>query len=327
MARQVRIALDGFGGDHGLSSTVPGALRALEADPDLELLFVAGEGSLQGASHPRLRGVVSQGALPDGGHPAALLRSTPDLSVGLATRLVAKGEADAIVSMGHTGATMIAARWFLKPFPGVDRPPAATTMPLPVENPPVLLDLGANSTCSARDLLSFAALGTAYSQAVRGKETPRVALVANGTEEGKGTPLLQEAYSLLKASSLNFVGYVEPVTVGEDSADVLVTDGFTGNMLLKWMEGLARTLLVAGKSLSPLPQAGRFFSQLEKMTDVTRSDDNILMLGVQGIVVPGHGRAGPDDVFRALTKAAESVRSGLTEKMEAVLKKIPLGKE
>lgn len=307
MAERVRVALDAYGGDHGIASTGEGALLALSADPDLEVLFV---GSGEGPSHPRLLPVASAGALPDGGHPAQLLRSHPDLSIGLATRLVAEGEADAIVSMGHTGATMITARWFLKMVEGVSRGPAVGTLPLPVLRPPVFLDLGANAVCDAGDLAAFAALGAAYAEVVTGLGNPRVALLANGTEEGKGTPVLQEAYGLLKASGLNFVGYIEPVAIGDMLADVIVTDGFSGNLVIKTIEGIAQLMLSRhGEALDK--EHGGLVGELSRMTDVTRSDDPIVLLGARGVVVPGHGRSGPEDVKRAVLKAAVAVRGDL----------------
>lgn len=324
MTLPVRVALDGYGGDHGLSSTVPGALLAVESDPDLTVLLVA-DG--QAPPHRRIEPVPSGGALPDGGHPATLLRSHPDLSIALATRLVAEGAADAVVSMGHTGATMIAARWFLKTVDGVGRTPAATRLPLPLPNRPVLLDLGATADVSARDLAGFAALGTAYSQIVAGIPRPRVALLSNGTEEGKGTQVIRDAYAILKASNLDFRGYVEPVSLVDNPADVLVTEGFTGNLLIKWMEGTARMFLETYPTLLRGDEGRRFQGDLLAMTDVTSSNtDPVLILGTRGVVVPGHGRSGPEDVARAVRNATEAVRGGLTAKVLQALSRIR-GKE
>ena len=324
MSAPVCIALDGYGGDGGPAVTLEGARRAVGEDLDLTVLFVA-DGRPTG--HERILPVPSAGALPDGGHPAKVLRSHPDLSIGLATRLVADGQASAVVSMGHTGATMIAAQWLLKTVPGVRRAPAATRLPLPVANRPVLVDLGAASVVTAPDLAGFAALGTAYSQVVAGVPNPRVALLANGTEEGKGTPVTQEAYGILRASSLNFVGYVEPTDLGSDPADVLVADGFTGNLLIKWMEGTAKMLLDVYGALLERPEAEDLRSGLEAMSDVTSSPrDPVVLLGCRGVVVPGHGRASQEDVARALSKAAVAVRRDLAGKVSDALSRIR-GKE
>lgn len=311
MADVVRVALDGFGGDRGLATVTAGALLALADDPALEVLLVA-DGQPALAEQRRLHSIRSAGALPDGGHPAQLLRNQPDLSVGLAAQLVHRQEADAFVSAGHTGATMIAARWALGTFPEVNRIPAGTTLPLPMPNPPLLLDMGANARVRGADLAVFAALGVAYMQAVRSIPRPRVALLCNGVEEGKGTLEIEQARARLQDSGLNFLGYMEPVDIPAGGADVLVTEGFVGNLMIKWMEGLA-TLISSLTDQLPVSAANQMRSYLGPMQDTTQSPDPLLLLGVRGVAVPGHGRSGAKDISRLIRHAAQAVRGHLVD--------------
>ncbi len=317
MAELVRVALDGYGGDRGPEITRQGARLALAADPDLEILFVA-DGEARREDPERLHAVPSAGALPEGGHPAQLLRSQPDLSVGLAARLVSDGRADAFVSAGHTGATMIAARWQIGTFPEVNRIPAGTTLPLPMANPPLLLDMGANARVRGGDLAVFAALGVAYMRAVRGLARPRVAILANGVEEGKGTPETAEARAALERSGLNFVGYLEPVDIPAGGADVLVAEGFVGNLMIKWMEGLAGLISALADEL-PAASAAHMRRYLEPMRDITRSLDPLLLLGVKGVAVPGHGRSEPEDIAHLIGNGAQAVRGRLVNRISESL--------
>ncbi|MHB1505582.1 MAG: hypothetical protein ACYCO4_07335 [Sulfobacillus sp.] len=311
MADLVRVALDGYGGDRGLATTTEGALLALADDLSLEVLLV-GDGKPASSDQPRLHPVPSAGALPDGGHPAHLLRVEPDLSVGLAAQLVQRHQADAFVSAGHTGATMIAARWAFGTFPEVNRIPAGTTLPLPMTNPPLLLDMGANARVRGSDLAVFAALGVAYMQAVRNIPRPRVALLCNGVEEGKGTPEIADARARLQDSGLNFVGYVEPVDIPAGGVDVLVAEGFVGNVMIKWMEGLA-TLISSLTDQLAEPAASWMRGYLRPMQDITQSLDPLLLLGVRAVAVPGHGRSEPQDIARLIRHAAQAVRGHLVD--------------
>jgi glycerol-3-phosphate acyltransferase PlsX len=297
----VRLALDAMGGDHAPKAMVEGAYQAVSDDPELEVLLVGPPAALTPLvpPHPRLAVVASGPGVPDGGHPAHYLRRHPDASMARAVQLVAEGAADGAVAVGHTGALMVAARWHLGTLPGIDRPAPAGVLALGSE--PVLVDLGANTEGRPSDLLGWAALGAAYAAAVRGVASPRVGLLANGTERGKGTEVLRQAYDLFAARAPGFVGYVEPVGMFEGAADVVVVDGFTGNMVLKTIEGVARAL---GRQRPDDPV-------LARLTDVTGGDDPILLLGVRGVVVPGHGRAGAADVARLLHNGARAVRGRL----------------
>ena len=303
----VRIALDLMGGDHAPKAPLEGAQIAAERDPEATLLLVGPESVLlQVPSHPRLLPIPSGPGVPEGGQPAVYLRTHPDASMLRAVGLIAEGRADAAVSVGHTGALMIAARWRLGTVAGVARPAPAAVFPLGSE--PVVLDIGANVDVAKRDYLAFAALGSAFARVVKGVARPRVALLANGTERGKGTKLLKEAYTLLEANVPGFVGYVEPLELFSGAADVVLADGFLGNIVLKTMEGIAKTLLpLAGTA------EGELGRTLLRMADITGSGSPILLLGTEGVVVPGHGRAVGEDLARLVSLAAQAVRGGLLQ--------------
>jgi glycerol-3-phosphate acyltransferase PlsX len=309
---RVRVAVDATGGDQAPAAVIEGALAALAADDELEVLLVGPETALRMApAERRLEPVRSGPGVPEGGHPARWLREHDDAAVTETVRQVARGLAQAAVSVGHTGALMVAARWVLGPLPGVARPIPVGV--LPVGSAPVLLDLGASTEARPRDLLAHALLGSAYAEVVKGVANPRVALISNGVEPGKGTPLLQEAYRLMAERLPTFVGYVEPVDMFAGRADVVVADGFVGNVVLKTMEGIAASLL-------PLvPEGSPLHDRVARMTDITAAGYPILLLGVGGVVVPGHGRAEAADVARAIAGAAAAVRGGLLDRLYARL--------
>lgn len=307
----MRVAVDAMGGDNAPMAAIDGVRTALTKDPDLSVTLVATGDTLRLAEQ-LLGGVSGQLSLfesgpsvPDGHHPAQYLRRHPDASIAQAITQVRDGKADAALGVGHTGGVMIAARWILGTVPGVDRPAPAGVLPLGTQ--PVVIDLGVTSEVGARDLLAFAALGCAFARAMRGIREPRVALVANGREEGKGTHAVQEAYSLFRDRVPNFVGYLEAVDMVQGEADVLVVDGYIGNLILKWMEGMSRVLEEIGGA------TGRLAEQLARMRDITLSDLPIALLGVPGVVLPGHGRAQSPDVARLIGRAADAVRGRLVE--------------
>lgn len=310
-AQAVRVALDALGGDHAPQAALEGTRLALQADPALHVRFVATAEVLHIAEErlrdvaERLTLIASGPAVPDGHHPAAYLRRHPDASIAVAVGQVKGGLADAALGVGHTGSVMIAARWILGTVPGIVRPAAAGVLPLGKE--PVLVDLGTSAEVEPRELLAFAALGSAYARAMRGVEQPRIALLSNGREPGKGTRAVQAAYDLFQARVPNFVGYLEANDMVEGEADVLVADGYIGNLVLKWMEGIARQLLALGRS------SERVSAQIERMRDMTLSDLPIALLGVPGVVLPGHGRSQPKDVARLLQRAVDAVHGKLPE--------------
>ncbi|MDA8345753.1 MAG: hypothetical protein M0Z66_09755 [Thermaerobacter sp.] len=311
MSLPVRIAVDALGGDYAPQAAIGGVLQALKADTALSVQFVATPDVLRRAEQQlrevsgQVTFVTSGAAVPDGDHPAVYLRRHPDASIAVAVGQVKEGAADAALGVGHTGSVMIAARWILGTLPGIERPAAAGALPIGAE--PVLVDLGTSAEADARELLTFAALGSAYARALKGVEQPRVALLSNGRERGKGTRVVQAAYDLFRERVPNFIGYREANDMVEGDADVVVADGYIGNLVLKWMEGIARRLIEIGGA------TGELAAQIERMRDMTLSRLPIALLGVPGVVMPGHGRSQPADVARLLMRASDAVRGRLPE--------------
>ena len=306
---RVRVALDALGGDFAPQAALGGLHLALGRDPEIDVQIVATPDVLRRAEEElgefagRITFVTSGPAVPDGHHPSVYLRRHRDASIAVAVSRVKKGLADAALGVGHTGSVMIAARWLLGTLPGVERPAAAGVLPIGAE--PVLVDLGTSAEVDARELLVFAALGSAYARALKGIAQPRIALVSNGREEGKGTRVVQEAYALFRERVPNFIGYREGNDMVDGDADVLVVDGYMGNVVLKWMEGIGRQLTALQGASGELAQ------QIARMQDITLSPLPIALLGVPGVVMPGHGRSQPQDVARLLERTAQAVRGQL----------------
>lgn len=326
----MRVALDAMGGDFAPAEPVRGALLAALADPDLEVILVGERRLVEGelarqlaglAAPPglrpeavarRIRIVHAPDAVPDGGHPAAYMRTHPETSVAVAARLAAEGAAEAAVSTGHTGASVIAASWHLGLLPGVDRPTAG--VPFAFAPRSLFLDLGLNPEPKPHHLYTFAVLGAAFAKCMFEIPAPRVALINNGAEEGKGTETVRRAYELLRRSHLNFVGNAEGFDLVAGRADVFVCDGFTGNVLIKFLEGFSQHLIERCRALArgrDLPELAALVGELEKTTDITQVPGGFAILGVDGVFVPGHGRS-PGPAIRSLVLGAkEMVRRDL----------------
>jgi glycerol-3-phosphate acyltransferase PlsX len=312
------LALDAMGGDHAPESVIKGAELFRRWHDDVHFLFygdaeaikpiVAGCDNLKDCSeivHAEDR------VLPDD-KPSLALRRRKKSSMRLAIDAVAEGRAAGIVSAGNTGALMAMSKFILKPLEGIDRPAIVTTMPT-TKGRCVMLDLGANVECSAQHLFQFAVMGDAYARAVIGLERPRVALLNIGTEELKGRDEIQAAAELLKNTSLplNFVGYIEGDQILAGDVDVIVTDGFTGNVALKSIEGTAKTCRHFVKDTlknSLMAKIGAFlamraFKKLAMKID-PRSHNGAMFIGVNGIAVKSHGGAD----YKAFANALEAAR-------------------
>ncbi len=298
---RVRVALDLLGGDDAPATVVDGALLATDERPDLRVLLVGPEEVA--AEHLTARGATGRvdvvnatqhvGMAED---PARAVRAKRDATVRVAARLVRDGAADATVSVGSSGAALAAALFTLGRLPGVTRPAVAVVVPAPY-GPVVLLDAGANPDAGPDLLAQFALTGCAYATSL-GIAEPRVGLLNIGAEPGKGDDLRRAAYELIQALPVTFAGNVEghDVALG-GRADVVVTDGFTGNVLLKGIEGAHRV----GAALDP--------------------DDHgaAMLLGVDGVAVIGHGAASPRAVATCLAMAADAVTSGLLPRLTDTL--------
>jgi glycerol-3-phosphate acyltransferase PlsX len=303
-----------MGGDHAPSVVIEGALAAARHLP-VHLVLAGQRTAIDAelARHPAADVPVSIVDAPDvigmAEPPAAALRRKPAASIRVAVGEVAAGRARALVSAGSTGATVMAAYGGLGLLPGVDRPALATTIPTR-ERAAVLLDAGANVECRPHHLLQFAAMGTVYAQVALGIERPRVGLLSIGEEETKGTELIREAHRLLKAARLNFIGNVEGRDVYTGVADVIVCDGFTGNVALKISEGLVEVVehLLADELQATMSTrvgallSKRAFRRFRKRVDYSEYGGAPL-LGVNGVCIVGHGGSSVKAVRNAVALA------------------------
>ncbi len=302
--RRPVIALDAMGGDHGPEVIVPAALDCLQEYPDLRLILVGQEPVLR--SHLRRLGHRSEErltirhasevvAMDD--LPSRALRNKRDSSMRVALNLVRDGEADACVSAGNTGALMATARFVLKTIPGIDRPAIIVTLPA-AGGCTHILDMGANVDCSAEHLYQFAVMGYELVRAVENVESPRLGLLNIGEEEIKGNEQVKRAAQLLSDSYLNFIGYVEGDDLFSGKVDIIVTDGFVGNVALKTIEGLARLLgdaLREGFHRNLYARLVGLLAQPVLKSFKERFDprryNGASLLGLRGIVIKSHGNA------------------------------------
>lgn len=315
-----RIALDAMGGDHAPAETVAGAVEAASGGVEVVLVGRAAEIEAELAEHEVTLPIVdASDVIGMGDDPARALREKPQASIVVAAGLVAQGEASGFVSAGSTGAAMAAAAIVVGRVKGVSRPPIASVIPTP-GTPTIILDMGANPDVNAAQLLQFAVMGSLMSKLLLEIDSPRVGLLSNGEEKGKGRDLERAAYDLLEASSLDFVGNVESRDIAVDKADVIVTDGFTGNILLKAMEGMADLIaLYMGEEIRRLdpalqeavaPLLQRVGARLHYETY-----GGAHLLGVKGTAVICHGSSTRTSIRNALTLAAEGAEKDLPGEM------------
>ncbi|HZI82552.1 MAG TPA: phosphate acyltransferase PlsX [Casimicrobiaceae bacterium] len=332
----VTIAVDAMGGDHGPSVTVPASLRFLEETPDARVLLVGNEDAIAkalAAARPRTAGRASIRAASEivemHEAPADALRRKKDSSMRVAINLVKDGVAQACVSAGNTGALMAISRFVLKTLPGIDRPAIASQLPTR-KGVTTALDLGANVNCTAEQLLQFAVMGSALVAAVEGVERPSVGLLNIGEEDIKGNDVVKEAADLLRASDLNFYGNVEGTDIYKGTTDVIVCDGFVGNVALKTSEGLATMLadylreeftrnpLRMSLALVALPAINAFKRRVDP-----RRYNGATLIGLKGVVIKSHGSADPLAFRYALRKAHAEVTRGVLERIAQRLAAAP----
>jgi glycerol-3-phosphate acyltransferase PlsX len=325
----MRIAVDALGGDNAPREVVAGAVAAAKRLPRDGILLVGARALVE----PEVRAdAPSNLSLRDSGGPvgmgdeaASALRASPDASVAVAAALVRDGEADAFFSAGNTGATVAAALLRIGRLEGCRRPAIATVLPL--RSPVLLLDAGATVMCRPQDLLNFAILGSVFAQRYFDLDgDARVGLINVGEEPGKGNDLAKEAHRLMNESpGVRFVGNVEGRDIGSGVADVLVTDGFTGNVVLKTAEGVAREILgmlrsaMTGGAVSKLA-AGILLPRFAGVRDRVDPENygGSFLLGVRGSVVIGHGNSGARGVENALLGISRT-GAGLTQALEDAL--------
>ncbi len=322
------IAIDAMGGDFAPRHVVDGALAAARHF-DLGVALVGPTGQIEAeiARHAdvdrtRVQVIDATEAIPMSDAPAAALRRKPDASIAVAARLVASRQAAALFSAGHTGATVVAAHSAFGMLPGVDRPALAVTIPTR-RHPAILLDVGASVECRPQHLLQFAAMGSVYARVSLGLSSPRVGLLSIGEEESKGNELTREAHRLLKASSLGFIGNVEARDVYSGVADVIVCDGFTGNVALKISEGLVDTveaLLIEELSSTFATRVGSLLTRRALRHFRRRLDyseyGGAPLLGVAGLAIVGHGRSSALAVRNAVAMAYRFASDRFIERVE-----------
>jgi glycerol-3-phosphate acyltransferase PlsX len=314
----MKIVLDAMGGDYAPPVAVEGGVWAAR-EYEIEVILVGREEDVRRelAKHDTsglsLPIVHASQVIEMVEHPAAAVKAKQDSSMVVGLDMVKRGEAEAFVTMGNSGGALAAALFRLGRIRGIRRPALSTIYPTE-SGFCVLLDVGANTECKPLYLLQFAYMGAAYAERVLGLANPRVGIVSNGEEETKGSVLVQEAHQLLKKSGLNFIGNVEGKDVPAGMADVVVTDGFTGNVIAKLSEGLASSLLGIIKEevkKNPLAMIGALlskpaFDQVKKRLDYAEFGGAPL-LGVDGVVIVGHGRSNAKAVKNAVRVAKRAV--------------------
>jgi len=323
---KTRIAIDCMGGDHGPSVTVPAAIQFLVGHPAANLILVGQEEVLRPmlgshAEDPRLRILHASEVVGMDESPALALRNKKDSSMRVAINLVKFGEAEACVSAGNTGALMAISRFVLKMLPGIDRP--AICAPLPTINGHThMLDLGANVDCGPEHLLQFGIMGAMLVAAMEHKERPTVGILNIGAEEIKGNEVVKAAAELLRASDLNFIGNVEGDGIFKGEADVIVCDGFVGNVALKTSEGLAQMLASSLRSefkrnwLTKIAAliAISVLNNFKKRFD-HRLYNGAILLGLKGISVKSHGSADVLAFGNAISRAYDAAENRVLERI------------
>lgn len=327
----VRIALDLMGGDDAPAAVVDGALLVAEEQPDVRLLLVGPSDVAAAAlaardATERFEVVAASEVIEMHEDPARAVRAKRDASVRVAARLVRDGAADALVSAGSTGAVMAAALFTLGRVPGMSRPALAIVIPA-AAHPVVLLDAGANVDATPDLLGQFALAGCAYATARLGLDAPRVGLLSNGSEPGKGDDLRKAAYATLAELPIGFVGNVEghDVVLG-GPADVVVADGFTGNVLLKGLEGTVRMLSSAlltafGETPERMAAAKDLVPAISEVALRLSPDTQggAVLLGVTGVTVAAHGASSPRAIAASVRVAAQAVRERLVDRTSEAL--------
>src|SRR6184192_166522 len=322
------IAVDAMGGDFAPRPVVDGALAAARHF-DLGVALVGPRANLDvelgrhdDVDPERIRIVEATDVVAMEDSPAAALRRKPNASIKVAAEIVARGEASALFSAGHTGATVMAAYTAFGMLSGVDRPALAATIPTRTR-PAILLDVGASVECRPQHLLQFAVMGTVFARVAFGIDAPRIGLLSIGEEETKGNELTREAHRLLKASSLAFIGNIEARDVYSGEADVIVCDGFTGNVALKISEGLVdviEDLLREELSSTITMRVGSLLTRRALRHFRRRVDyseyGGAPLLGVAGVVVVGHGRSSAKAVRNAVAMAYRFAAQGFLARVE-----------
>jgi len=329
----IRLALDAMGGDHAPLEHIKGALLAAREFPDLHIILVGDRDKLflqlsrltKKQSVPNITITHASEVIGMDEPPTQAIKQKKDSSINVAVGLVKKGEAQAIVSTGNTGALMAAALLGFGRIKGIERPAIAAIFPTLNDDEVLLLDMGANVDCKPRQLVQFALMGSVYAEHVMHKTRPRVALLSIGTEAEKGNELTTTVNEMLDKEKINFIGNIEGTDILTGTSDVIICDGFVGNVILKFAESMAiaifnllkdemgRNLITRFASFLLLPA----FHNLRKRIDYDEHG-GALMLGLQNICIKAHGRAKAKAIKNALRIAREAVKEDVVGCMQTV---------
>jgi phosphate acyltransferase len=322
----MKIVVDAMGGDRAPAVVVEGAVQAAR-DLGLEIILVGQGGAVQAELNKHDTAGLSltlhhaDEVIEMHEHPAAAVKTKKDSSMVVGMDLLKQREADAFFTAGNSGGALAAALFRLGRIRGIKRPALSTIFPSQTpQGHCFLLDIGANTDCRPEYLLQFAIMGSAYAERVLGVANPRVAILSNGEEEGKGNQLVQETVPLLKESAVNFVGNAEGKDIPAGLADVIVTDGFTGNVAIKLAEGVSKFLMdvlkteLTSRSMSKLGAllAKPAFDEIKRRLDY-REYGGAPLLGVDGVVIVGHGRSDALAIRNGIRMAAQTVENGVLE--------------
>ena len=340
----VTVALDAMGGDLGLEARIDGAAALSREEADVHVLLV---GDVRAMSErldqirydpSRITLVQAEGCVSMDAHPREALTELPACSIARASELVAAGEADAVVSAGNTGATILAAADHFDRLPGIRRAALAAVYPTATRRGPyndpfaLMLDVGATLTAGPEDLMSMALMGAAYSSIVSSIEAPRVALLSNGTEANKGTPEIVAAHELLGGGPLNFAGNVEGLDIPRGTVDVVVCSGFLGNVVLKMLEGVSEVFVDAARKASSRRLQWRIglamlqggLKDIQARTD-WKAYGGAPLLGLDKVVIKAHGRSNARAMRNAIKVAAKAVRGDLIGQIRSGMDELQTG--
>ena len=332
MTAGLTIAVDAMSGDHGAAEAVPAALDVLAQTPDLRLIIV-GRGEVvrplvAGADPGRCRVVEASEVVGMDEKPQEAVRRKKNSSMRVAINLVKQGEAAACVSAGNTGALLATSRFVLGTVQGIDRPAIVSAVPA-AHGHTVMLDLGANPDCDADHLVQFAVMGAVIASDLHGIERPRIGLLNIGEEDIKGTEELKAAHRVLSAAPVNYVGFVEGNVIFSGGVDVVVTDGFTGNVALKTMEGLARfigSVMREEFTASPLRKVGALAAAPALNGIKARLDPSAYngasMVGLNGVVIKSHGSADRKAFASAVRVAVTEARKGVPDQIVELMARV-----
>jgi phosphate acyltransferase len=322
----MRIVVDVMGGDHGCGIVIEGVKQALQSFPHISEILLVGsapeiEGGLKRARcrDPRITVHHASEVITMEDKPLDAVRKKKDCSMVRAMELVRDGRADAVISRGNTGALVASATFKLRRLDPVDRPAIAAVMPSG-KGEFVLIDAGANHECKPAHLVQFAVMGAIYSRELLGHDRPRIGILSNGTEETKGTELTREAARLCRLTQLNFIGYVEGHDIFADRVEVVVTDGFVGNILLKSVESVGKAIIGMLRrelTANPMRKMGAALAQGALRQIKKRMDPEAYggapLLGLNGIVIKAHGSARAKAILNAIRVAGETIQHKINE--------------